>query len=158
MATYSILIMLEIVGRKYEISLLQGVLKSPEATLIAVYGRRRVGKTYLIQKTYAAHLIFEFCGINKVTTTKQLQNFNQTITTGKKKLPLPKNWLEAFHQFKQVLKRYTSTKKINVFKQKTNTRKNVFLTFITSKGLESNKYKTALVQNELTLNDLFIDL
>jgi len=60
----------------------------------------------------------------------------------------------------KIDKRYAENleKKIRVFKQKTRTSKNIFLTFITSKGLENNKYKSALVQNELTLNDLFAAL
>lgn len=107
--------MLNITGRKTEIEILEQVLKSPEAALVAVYGRRRVGKTYLIQQFFAQHLIFEFCGINRVTKAEQLQNFSQTINTGKKKLSIPKNWLEAFHQFKQVLERYTSNKKKVIF-------------------------------------------
>lgn len=104
-----------ITGRKAEIEVLRKALQSPEAALVAVYGRRRVGKTYLIQKVYASHLIFEFCGITNISRAKQLKNFNQTLNTGKKKLPLPKDWLDAFQQLKHVLDRYTSRKKKVIF-------------------------------------------
>jgi len=107
--------MLDVVGRKAEINILQSVLRSSEAALVAVYGRRRVGKTYLIQKFLAKYLIFEFCGINNATKPAQLKGFSQTLNTGKKQLPLPQDWLDAFQQLKQVLNRYTSNKKKVIF-------------------------------------------
>ena len=49
-------------------------------------------------------------------------------------------------------------KKINAFSASTQTKKSIFVTFITSYGLKDNQYSKQLVQNELTLNNLFIEL
>ena len=37
-----------IIGREYEQKLIKGYIDSDKAELVAVYGRRRVGKTYLV--------------------------------------------------------------------------------------------------------------
>lgn len=49
-----------IVGRETETEILKHALETSEAELIAVYGRRRVGKTYLIRHVYKDRLIFDF--------------------------------------------------------------------------------------------------
>ncbi len=48
--------------------------------------------------------------------------------------------------------------KVELFKKSTKTRKTLFTTFITTFGLADNAYKTQVVQNELTIDNLFIDL
>ena len=48
--------------------------------------------------------------------------------------------------------------KIGIFKEKTKTRKSVFLTMITSFGLQKNEYSTALVQNNLTMDVFFVPI
>ena len=49
-------------------------------------------------------------------------------------------------------------KKVHAFISKTKTKKNVFVTFITSYGLKSNQYSRQYVQSELTMDALFIDV
>ena len=46
--------------------------------------------------------------------------------------------------------------KITIFKEMSQTRKNVFLTFITTYGIKENEYSYELVQNSLTMDDLFL--
>ena len=46
--------------------------------------------------------------------------------------------------------------KINIFKTATNTRKAVFLTMVTTYGVEKNAHANMLVQNEVTMDDLFV--
>ena len=55
-------------------------------------------------------------------------------------------------------KKYASDimNKVNTFKNNTKTRKNLFVTFISSYGLKQNKYRLQHVQNELVLDDLFV--
>jgi len=55
---------MNLIGRKNEISILQNALKSNKPELIAVYGRRRIGKTFLIRNVYKNYIQFEFSGIN----------------------------------------------------------------------------------------------
>jgi uncharacterized protein len=52
-----------LVGRQKELAVLQGLLKTDEAELVSVIGRRRVGKTFLVQATYGERIVFEITGI-----------------------------------------------------------------------------------------------
>ncbi|MCB0578582.1 MAG: hypothetical protein KDD10_04655 [Phaeodactylibacter sp.] len=47
--------------------------------------------------------------------------------------------------------------RIQAFQRLSKTRKQVFLTFITTFGLKPNKYSTSLVNQSLTLDDLFLE-
>lgn len=97
--------MKEIIGRIEEKQILEQTLKSTEAELIAIYGRRRVGKTYLIRKAFQKHMIFEFSGVHNAGLKDQLTNFRNTLAEAMQ-LPIPpvipSNWTEAF----QMLKNY----------------------------------------------------
>ena len=70
-----------IIGRKKETAELKRYLNSGRAELIAVYGRRRVGKTFLINEVFRDHMVFHHTGLSpynkkrKVTLKDQLQNF-----------------------------------------------------------------------------------
>jgi hypothetical protein len=87
------------IGRAEEQAILKEALQSHEPEMIAVIGRRRVGKTFLIKETYKEHLLFEITGLQDSTLEKQLQHFSFTLNQyAKSPIPLqqPKNWLEAF--------------------------------------------------------------
>lgn len=89
-----------IIGRVGEKKILQARLNSSDAELIAVYGRRRVGKTYLIRTFYKPQLVFEFTGIHKANTKVQLENFSIALKDaikGSIALAIPKSWLQAFN-------------------------------------------------------------
>ncbi len=98
-----------LIGRESEIMVLQEALESPHAELIAVYGRRRVGKTYLIQTVYEKKILLEFAGLNESTQPEQLENFGLTIARAFD-LPLsllqPQNWLQAFHIVSNFIEKY----------------------------------------------------
>lgn len=94
-----------LVGRDSEIEILKQALKTSEAELIAIYGRRRVGKTFLIRQVYADRLLFDFSGMHNSPVQQQLENFSHTLTAlSKTKIPLavPSKWIQAF----EVLKTY----------------------------------------------------
>ena len=63
------------VGRDYEINRLLNSLKSNASELIAVYGRRRVGKTFLIRNIYKEHIKFEVSGLYQGEKEQQLDIF-----------------------------------------------------------------------------------
>ncbi len=91
--------MSKVIGRKSEINTLHRAIKSDKSELIAVYGRRRVGKTFLIRETYKREMIFEVSGIPDGTYNQQLTNFFNKIkekSSKFKKQNTPKDWLEAF--------------------------------------------------------------
>lgn len=94
-----------IIGRDQEKQLLAEILTSKEAELLAVYGRRRVGKTFLIRNAYAKHLTFEFAGIHNAGLAEQLENFIQAIRSLTKTdfIRRPGTWFAAFEILKDYL-------------------------------------------------------
>jgi hypothetical protein len=99
--------MKKLIGREPEIKILEQALNSQEAELIAMYGRRRVGKTHLIQTVYKKEIVFQLTGINGAPLEEQLQNFSETITEAfdlPSALEIPPNWLKAFRILINLLK------------------------------------------------------
>ncbi|HEX3935302.1 MAG TPA: ATP-binding protein [Puia sp.] len=97
----------EIIGRDSEKKILQNILTSGEAELIALLGRRRVGKTFLIRNFYEKHLVFEFTGTHEATLEMQLLNFRNALqqTIGSAIPPAtPTHWIEGFTFLSQSLK------------------------------------------------------
>jgi hypothetical protein len=93
-----------ITGRKEELEALQDIFDSEEAELIAVYGRRRVGKTFLIRNAYREQLAFEFSGVHNATLEEQLKAFTSALTEVLKlKVPVPHSWFEAFDLLRDFL-------------------------------------------------------
>lgn len=69
----------KLIGREEEKKLLLDTLQSSDAELIVVYGRRRVGKTFLIRSVYENKLLFELSGIHNASLKQQLQNFSMAL-------------------------------------------------------------------------------
>ena len=90
-----------IIGRKREQKLLEKAYKSKEAEFITLYGRRRVGKTYLIREFFGNKkcIFFYVTGVQNGTLEQQLKKFasvvSQTFLIGEE-LGTPKNWNDAF--------------------------------------------------------------
>ena len=88
-----------LIGRNKEITLLNDALKSNKPELIVVYGRRRVGKTYLVRQVYDNKICFEISGLHEGKLTDQLENFYRIINSKMSKTKTtstPKGWQEAF--------------------------------------------------------------
>jgi uncharacterized protein len=91
--------MKEVVGRYEHKSLLDTAFKEHKASLITVYGRRRIGKTYLIKNYLSERITFQFSGIHNVTTEIQLEKFTTALATQfNNDIPLatPHSWFAAF--------------------------------------------------------------
>jgi uncharacterized protein len=94
------------IGRKKEISILEEAYASTKPEMIAVFGRRRVGKTYLIRSFFEDKMTFELTGLKDATTAQQLRNFSYTLKEVQQSDTLPsppKDWLEAFYQLKDYI-------------------------------------------------------
>jgi len=87
----------QLIGREEEKAVLQRALLSNEAELAAIYGRRRIGKTFLARNFYQKELIFEFSGVHNATMSDQLAIFAQALTRSMKSLPndTPDDWRQA---------------------------------------------------------------
>lgn len=95
-----------LIGRIAEKSILSEALTSTSSELLAVYGRRRVGKTFLIRSVFRKQLIFELSGVHNANTAEQLLNFSKAMAEalGFPFAPAaPKNWTEAFWQLKEFV-------------------------------------------------------
>lgn len=106
------------VGREYEEERLKHSLKSEESELIAVHGRRRVGKTYLIRHCFAQDMIFEMTGLYNGSRTAQLTLFFKEIKNGSNKFSdksIPTNWDEAFDLLKTYIQGLRSKRKKVIF-------------------------------------------
>ena len=106
----------QIIGRKKEIKQLTEYFHSGRAEFIAVYGRRRIGKTYLVHNLFKEQFSFEMSGSIDAPTEAQLANFGYALREyGDSERPIPKNWTEAFEALKQLLKAKSSGKRQVVF-------------------------------------------
>lgn len=104
---------MKVAGRSQEISLLKDLLQKDNAEFVAVYGRRRIGKTYLIRQVYTTNIVFECSGLHQKEFSQQLENFWLTLTEfDKKPKPMPKTWLQAFAQLKSYLNELGDGKKV----------------------------------------------
>lgn len=92
---------MSLVGRARERDELQRALTSPRAELVAVFGRRRVGKTFLIREAYRDHLAFELVGMHDAPLAHQLQAFALALalaSSAAAPLAPPATWYQAFDQ------------------------------------------------------------
>jgi uncharacterized protein len=105
-----------VIGRQVEKRILDEVLQSEKAEFVAVYGRRRVGKTYLIRQYLKQHLVFDFTGSNLEDNVTQLANFNREF---KRQCidnePIVKDWPDAFAMLSDYLYTLDTQKKAAIF-------------------------------------------
>lgn len=91
------------VGREREMALLNEYLSSDQSEFVAVYGRRRIGKTFLIQQVIGNDYAFYASGMNQVNMRMQIDNFTAPIRKINPKLPVAKSWLDAFMYLENYL-------------------------------------------------------
>ena len=91
------------IGRVQELKELNRLYSREKAELVAIYGRRRVGKTYLVDETFAGRITFRHAGLSpaeedaKGLLKLQLSHFyNSLELQGMEKCEKPSNWLDAF--------------------------------------------------------------
>jgi uncharacterized protein len=107
--------MKKLVGRKEEILLLEGLKTTEKPAFVAVYGRRRVGKTYLIRQVFNNEFSFYLTGTANVKTKQQLSNFHNSLVKQfqvAESYTHANDWFEAFDQLSTALDAQTEGKKI----------------------------------------------
>lgn len=105
----------KIIGRTAEQKLLKSALESPKAELVAVYGRRRVGKTYLIRSVYDGKIVFELSGLHNGTLYDQLDSFQRRLAAKGGESRRPTSWMQAFGYLESYLDQLKTTKKKVIF-------------------------------------------
>lgn len=92
------------IGRIEEQRDLTHWLHSGRSEFIVVYGRRRVGKTYLVNEFFRNRFAFHATGVSDGDAKIQLETFNGHLREcGLRKLPTPESWFEAFDRLKELL-------------------------------------------------------
>ena len=93
-----------IIGREREINSLQWCLEKGESQFVVVYGRRRVGKTFLIKEFFKNEFTFSMTGIYGATKEIQLANFTIALRQyWNRNFKIPKDWTEAFYLLRDYL-------------------------------------------------------
>lgn len=105
-----------IVGRKSECEKLQRCLDAKTSQLVIVYGRRRVGKTFLINEFFHNDFSFKVTGIWNKPKEMQLQAFSASLNNYfDDNAKIPSNWMEAFNLLRKKLSDYPKDKKMVLF-------------------------------------------
>lgn len=110
----------EIIGRNFEKNELQKALNSTKSELVAIIGRRRVGKTFLIRNFLENQIKLELTGVQNTPIHVQLLNFMSSLKTFKLNQiefldTNPKTWLEAFEILKKCLETINKKEKTVLF-------------------------------------------
>lgn len=104
-----------LVGREAEMKSLNQIVKSKEAEFVVVYGRRRVGKTFLVNSFFNDNYAFKLTGLAKKSKREQLANFTAALNRygDGRKYTKPRTWYEAFDKLRELLEsKRTKGKKV----------------------------------------------
>ena len=102
-----------LIGREKEKQVLQNALNEEYSQFVAVYGRRRVGKTFLIREAFENRFDFQFTGAANLTARKQLVRFRRALKEhGQKDTPELTNWGDAFCELKRFIMNLPEGKKV----------------------------------------------
>ena len=123
---------MQLVGREKEQKELIRLKESSQAEFVVLYGRRRVGKTFLVRSFFDDKFSFYCTGIAKGSRKQQLENFGKMLSKYSGKNFLPKDWFDAFEALKSI---------ISTSRQK---RKVVFLDEVPWMDTQKSEFKQAL--------------
>ena len=105
-----------IIGRRIEQQRLEQIYHSGKNEFLAVYGRRRVGKTYLIKQFFQNQFDFYFTGIYKGTKVEQLKEFTRQLSeVSHQQLKRPVSWFDAFALLKSYVESISYKNRILIF-------------------------------------------
>ena len=101
------------IGRTCEIEALREAAAADRSRFVVVYGRRRVGKTFLIREAFDYRFAFSHTGMETGSMADQLESFHESlIDQGMPPCEVPKNWIQAFGLLKRFLKASTDERKV----------------------------------------------
>ena len=106
-----------VIGRKKEIQKLDSIIQSKKSEFLTVYGRRRVGKTFLIREYFDYTFDFQISGFANADTAQQLFNFDTTLSKQSNLVyeTPSSNWLIAFQRLMEHLESVKDTRKKVIF-------------------------------------------
>lgn len=102
-----------LIGREKETLILKKAMEDDSSHFIAIYGRRRIGKTFLIRETFGYRFTFGHAGLSEGGLKEQLFAFDASLKdAGYKVNKKSKSWAEAFENLKDLIRNSTEKKKI----------------------------------------------
>ena len=108
---------MKIYGRDKQIQIFQELLNNKKPAFMAIYGRRRIGKTYLVTEFFKEQKcnFFHLTGVKKAKSSIQLENFKYALEATYKKSEAASftNWNQAFVSLSKEIKK--SKKKTVLF-------------------------------------------
>ena len=107
----------KLIGRKLEQAKLQACMESERSEFVVVYGRRRIGKTFLVRRFFKDNYAFSFVGKHEMGREQQLTEFAKELMRYSHSTFVPqlKNWTEAFDALQRLLETYGIPDKKVVF-------------------------------------------
>lgn len=105
----------DLIGREEECARLEEYLATDRSEFIALYGRRRVGKTYMVRRTVGDQLCFYLTGMENADMNDQLDNFYFTLRREFPAADRPRSWIEAFDSLQTYLETLPAGRKILFF-------------------------------------------
>ena len=130
---------MNIIGRKKEQRILSDCLESSRPEFLVVYGRRRVGKTYMVREFFGGRFSFYATGVANKKTKEQLAVFGDWLVQyGCEDRKSPLNWREAFWKLKDLLERD------NVYREPTSGKRIIFLDELPWMDTARSDFKSAL--------------
>ena len=101
------------IGRKDEINRLNRAFESGESEFVTIYGRRRIGKTFLVNETFGDRMSFRHAGVKNGTRAQQLEQFRFSLCRqGRWDCPKLKSWMEAFFELECLLESMPEGRKV----------------------------------------------
>ena len=107
----------KLIGRTRECEELKWSMESHRSELIVMYGRRRVGKTFLVRRFFNDTYSFHYVGAHRQKKNVQLQNFREALMRygHRQDVPTLENWHDAFLQLEQYLEGCKEKRKVLFF-------------------------------------------
>ncbi|MBQ5724376.1 MAG: AAA family ATPase [Muribaculaceae bacterium] len=102
-----------LIGREKELKLLREAYDNEYSQFVVVYGRRRVGKTFLVREAFNYKFTFQHSGIANTSKHTQLEEWGKSLQKqGLKLKTSPKNWMEAFSLLDDLICKSRAKRKV----------------------------------------------
>ena len=126
----------KLIGREKEIKQLNDYVASDRPEFIAIYGRRRVGKTFLVNQLFGGKMAFSMTGVMEGTKDEQMEAFIDAMEEfGGELIEKPKTWMEAF-------------------RKETGAKEALWPALVTTYGLANGIHSSTFIAT-ITMDDLF---
>lgn len=105
-----------LIGRSTEVTALKSMVTDDRSHFVAIYGRRRIGKTFLVRESLGEHFMFSHAGLSKGSMQTQIDAFDNSIREyGGQVSEDTRNWLSAFEDLKALIIKSRRKKKVIFF-------------------------------------------